>query len=116
MKKTLLSFVKFLLGFIIVVALFAVTGHTLIKYFSAEAVGHLQARIERLAFVFFIFRASLYAMIVYFYPQVTNWFAQRQGWSKEEILLVQGRRLNMAAWLLGFEVIIALPHIVRILS
>jgi len=116
MKKALLSFVKFLLVFIAILTLFAVAGNTLIKEFGVEKVGHFHARIESLAWVFFMFRVCLYTMVLYFYPQVTRWFAKRQGMSKVEISLMQDRRLNMAAWLLGFEVVIALPYIVRVIT
>ncbi len=116
MKKALLSFVKFLLLIIAIATLFAVAGNTLIKEFGVEKVGHFHAHIESLAWVFFVFRICLYTMVLYFYPQVTHWFAKRQGMNKAETSLLQDRRLNMAAWLLGFEVVVALPYIVRVIT
>lgn len=88
----------------------------MITEFGMKKVDHFYAQIESLAWVFFVFRIGLYAMVLYFYPQVTHWFAKRQKMSEAEISLLQDRRLNMAAWLLGFEAVIALPYIVRVLT
>ncbi len=107
---------KPLMVIVLAAVMIALLGVVLLITLGPDAVDRFQARLDRLAFVLFVLRVTIYSVILYYWQPITRWVAQRKQWSEATLTYALAHRRQMAFYFVLLEVMITGTTLVRMLS
>jgi hypothetical protein len=103
-KKFLSAFVKFFLLFGVMVAVMSPLGWLEIHH--PKNLQLLTQIMSQLEFFFIIFRWSLIGFLIYFWPRMVRYFAEKQKWSLDKTNALLQERYHIAIWLILVEILV----------
>ncbi|MDX1252291.1 MAG: hypothetical protein IDH49_08620 [Gammaproteobacteria bacterium] len=94
-----------LLGMVFLV-ISALIGAALWTWIGASGMNTVDAHLHAAKPWFMLWRVALFALVIGFWPQWTNWLAKRRRWPPERRQALLGLRWRVAAWWVVLELLL----------